>query len=239
MYLPKHFSQDDPKQLHALIAAAPLGTWIESGGDETLVNHIPFMRVDGVGPHGTLVGHVARQNPVWRALSGRRCIVVFHGPQAYVSPNWYPSKRTHHKVVPTWNYVAVHAQGVASAIEERVRLLDIVTRLTAIHESASVEPWRVGDAPADYIDSMLGAIVGIEIPIDSLVGKWKMSQNRALDDRAGVAAGLRANGTADAIAGAIAGLIDPQAPSGPVLAEPTSASAATPAPASKRQVDAS
>lgn len=216
MYLPKHFRQDDPAQLHALIDAAPLATWIQPAGEETLVNHLPFMRVererdddgegDAAGSHGMLVGHVARANPVWRELGGRTSIVVFHGPQAYVSPNWYPGKQVHHKVVPTWNYVAVHARGVAHAIEDRARLLDIVGRLTRIHEAGSPQPWKVGDAPPEFIEAMLDAIVGIEIPIDSLLGKWKMSQNRPAQDRVGVARGLR-----EKVAGnAVAALVDPQ-----------------------------
>ena len=124
------------------------------------------------------VGHVARQNPVWQALTGRPGIVVFHGPQAYVSPNWYPSKREHHKVVPTWNYAIVHVHGIARAIQDRSRLREIVQALTGIHEAAQPVPWQVGDAPADFIATMLDAIVGIEIPIDSIEGKWKMSQNK-------------------------------------------------------------
>ncbi len=224
MYLPSHFVQDDPEPLYGLIAASPLGTWIERDGDATLVNHVPFMRMPG-GPtgNGVLVGHVARANPVWRALSGRAGIVVFQGPQAYVSPSWYPSKAVHHKVVPTWNYAVVHAHGVARAVEDRARLREIVERLTQTHETGREAPWKVGDAPADFIESMLSAIVGIEIPIDALVGKWKVSQNRTAADRAGVAAGLRAStrdggahedpasaaAPADASARAVASLVDP------------------------------
>ncbi|MGE0313250.1 MAG: FMN-binding negative transcriptional regulator [Lautropia sp.] len=217
MYLPAHFVQPDPARLRELIAQAPLGTWIERDGDETLVNHVPFLWAPGgPGGHGVLVGHVARANPVWRALSGRPGIVVFQGPQAYVSPSWYPSKAQHHKVVPTWNYAVVHARGVARAIEDPVRVRDIVERLTQAHEAGRDAPWKLGDAPPDFVDAMVAAVVGIEIPIDALVGKWKASQNRSAGDRAGVEQGLRASARRDAEGGApaiaMASLVAPFAP---------------------------
>jgi transcriptional regulator len=161
-------------------------------GDHLVVNHIPFMLDVGRGAHGTLVGHVARANPVWQQLG--TSVAVFQGPQAYVSPNWYPSKRSHGKVVPTWNYAVVHAHGQPRAIQSRDKVLAIVTRLTQTHEAGSAVPWAVSDAPADYIDQMLKAIVGIEIPIERLVGKWKATQNRSLPDRLGTIAGLEQRG---------------------------------------------
>ena len=197
MYLPAHFEQTDPQAMRRLVAAEPLATWIVPGADGPLVNHVPFMLDAGRGPHGTLIGHVARQNPVWQALADTRPVIaVFQGPQAYVSPGWYPGKAVHGKVVPTWNYAIVHAHGTARAVLDRTRLLEIVATLTDLHERPRARPWAVSDAPADYIDTMLGAIVGIEITVERWVGKWKTSQNRSAADRAGVAAGLRAEGEA-------------------------------------------
>ena len=197
-YLPKHFEETNPDTLHALVRAHPLATWVVPQTDgELLVNHIPFLLDADRGPHGTLVGHVARANPVWRALSAAATVAVFQGPEAYVSPSWYPSKPVHGKVVPTWNYAGVHAHGTARVFDDRAQLLALVTRLTALHEAPQPQPWQVADAPADYIDTMLGAIIGIEIPVQRWVGKWKVSQNRTMEDRLGVVAGLRARGTTE------------------------------------------
>jgi transcriptional regulator len=198
-YLPQHFVETDPAALHALVRAHPLATWVvPHASGELLVNHIPLLLDADRGPHGTLVGHVARANPVWQALSTAATVAVFQGPEAYISPSWYPGKPVHGKVVPTWNYAVVHAHGTARAFDDRAQLLALVTRLTARHEATQPQPWQVGDAPADYIDSMLAAIVGIEIPVQRWVGKWKVSQNRSLEDRQGVATGLQAMGTAQA-----------------------------------------
>ena len=199
-YLPAHFEETDTATLHALVGAYPLATWVVSHQGELLVNHIPFLLDAQRGEHGTLVGHVARANPVWHALAeGASSVAVFTGPQAYVSPNWYPGKLVHGKAVPTWNYATVHAHGVPQAFEDPARLLALVTRLTQVHEASQAQPWQVDDAPADYIDSMLKAIVGIEIPVRRWVGKWKVSQNRPVADRQGVVAGLSAQGTAAAL----------------------------------------
>jgi transcriptional regulator len=195
MYIPKHFEESDRAVLHALIAAQPLGAWVTQAGGELLVNHIPFLVDPDRGAHGTLVGHVARANPVWRTFSKEiASVVVFQGPQAYITPSWYPSKQAHGKVVPTWNYAVVHAYGPPRAVEDRAWLLELVTRLTSAQESARPAPWLVSDAPREYVEQMLEAIVGIEIPITALSGKWKVSQNRPAADRAGTAAGLRARG---------------------------------------------
>lgn len=190
MYLPKHFEETDLGTLHTLIEAHPLATWVVGGGTDIAptVNHIPFLLDRRRGTHGTLIGHVARANPVWRQPG--RSVLVFQGPHAYISPGWYASKREHGKVVPTWNYAVVHAHGQARAIEQPDELRALVGRLTDTHEARQAVPWKVGDAPPDYIDQMLKAIVGIELPIDQLVGKWKVSQNRPAADRAGVQAGL-------------------------------------------------
>ena len=189
MYLPKHFEETEPAALRALLSAHPLATWVVVHDGQLLVNHIPFLLDTGRGAQGTLIGHVARANPVWRSL-GAPSVLVFHGPQAYVSPNWYPSKREHGKAVPTWNYDVVHAHGTPRAVDDAAQVRAIVTRLTVTHEAGFAQPWQVADAPADYLDSMLGAIVGIEFPVQRWVGKCKASQNRSAADRQGVAEAL-------------------------------------------------
>ena len=201
MYLPAQFEERRPDVLHALLRAHPLATWVSQRDGELVVEHVPFLFDPARGEHGTLIGHVARANPVWRQLSAS--VLVFQGPQAYVSPAWYPSKQAHGKVVPTWNYAVVHAHGQPRAIDDPAALRQIVSRLTDTHEAGRAQPWQVVDAPADYIDTLLAAIVGIEIPIERLVGKWKVSQNRSAADRAGVAAGLRADATPQAAAMAV------------------------------------
>lgn len=205
MYLPAHFEETDLAILQTLVDAHPLATWVSNAaavdatsadaGRELIVNHIPFMLDRSRGPQGTLIGHVARANPLWRHLS--RSVLVFQGPQAYISPGWYASKQEHGKVVPTWNYAVVHAHGLPRAIEARDELLRIVSHLTDTHEREQRAPWKVADAPADYIAQMLNAIVGIEIPIDRLVGKWKVSQNRSAADRASTQQGLQASSRGD------------------------------------------
>jgi len=199
MYVPAHFAETDPAVLHALIRAQPLGAWVAQADGELLVNHIPFYLDAGRGEHGTLVGHVARANPVWKSLpAALPSVVIFQGPHAYISPSWYASKQVDGKVVPTWNYAVVHAHGRPQLVEDRVRLLDIVRTLTEAHEAGQAAPWQVADAPANYIDKLLAAIVGIEIPIERLTGKWKASQNRSQADKMGTVAGLAASGEAQA-----------------------------------------
>ena len=191
-YLPPHFEENDPATLHALVRAYPLATWIVQHEGQLLVNHIPMLVDPDRGENGTLVGHVARANPVWQALAaGAQSVAVFTGPQAYVSPNWYPSKHAHGKAVPTWNYATVHAHGVPRAFEDPARVLDVVTRLTQTHEAGQALPWQVSDAPTDFISNLLRVIVGVEMPVQRWVGKWKVSQNRPVADQQGVAAGLR------------------------------------------------
>jgi transcriptional regulator len=187
-YLPAHFEERDLPTLHTLIETHPLATWATLQDGEITVHHIPFMLDRTRGAFGTLVGHVARANPVWR--TPQRSVFVFQGPQAYISPGWYASKQEHGKVVPTWNYAVVHARGTPVAVQEAGPLLAIVSRLTNTHEAAQRKPWQVGDAPPDYIAKMLEHIVGIEVPVEMLVGKWKVSQNRGRADRDGVAAAL-------------------------------------------------
>ncbi|MGD9833351.1 MAG: FMN-binding negative transcriptional regulator [Piscinibacter sp.] len=187
MYLPTHFEESRTEVMHTLLRAHPLGLLVTLSGGELQANSIPFMLDAQRGPHGTLVAHVARANPLWREAALTPVLAVFQGPQAYISPSGYAAKAEHGKVVPTWNYVMVQARGRLRAIEDARELHALVSRLTNTHEAGRAAPWAVSDAPDDYIEKMLGAIVGIEIPIESLTGKWKVSQNRSAADRDGVA----------------------------------------------------
>lgn len=191
MYLPKHFEETRVDVLHGLIRAYPFGALVTQTPGALDANHIPFEVDPDPCPFGTLRGHVARANPVWRqALPRLEALVIFQGPDTYISPSWYPTKRTTGKVVPTWNYALVHAHGVPRFIDDRAWLRAFVEKLTDRHEARRQEPWKVTDAPADYIDRQVGAIIGLEIPITRLIGKWKVSQNRSPEDRAGVVEGL-------------------------------------------------
>jgi len=172
-----------------------------SGSDGFEASHVPMLIDPEPTPYGTLRGHVARANSQWRNAEkkpavGVQALVMFLGPNAYITPSWYATKKQTGKVVPTWNYTAVHAHGAVTFFEDRDRLLDIVTRLTKRHEGQRAAPWAVTDAPADYIATMLKAIVGFEMPIARLEGKWKLGQNRSAEDIAGVREGLQANGEA-------------------------------------------
>lgn len=191
MYIPDSFEEHDVAVLHALVRSHPLGTWVTKVDERLVVNHIPFILDSTRGPFGTLLGHVARANAVWQAAPSQvESVVVFQGPQAYITPSWYLAKQEHGRVVPTWNYAVVHAHGRPLVIDEPAWLRRHVVELTGVHEVGRETPWRVSDAPSNYIDTMLRAIVGIEIPIASLIGKWKASQNRSVPDRLGVIAGL-------------------------------------------------
>jgi len=197
MYIPPHFEESDIGVLHALIRSQPLGAWVTQGGGELIVNHLPFLLDADRGEHGTLTGHVARANPVWQSFSkDADSVVVFQGAQAYISPSWYPSKHAHGKAVPTWNYAVVHAHGRPRVVDDPQWLLAHVTQLSDAHESTQAVPWSVGDAPPEYIATMLRSIVGIEIPLTRLAGKWKVSQNRSAPDQLGTVAGLRSRATA-------------------------------------------
>lgn len=192
MYLPKHFEQPDTDAVARLLVAHPLATLAWNSADGLTAEHLPLMwdRGDGDGAHGTLRGHVARANPVWREAAGTEVLAAFQGPQAYVTPSWYPSKADTAKVVPTWNYAVVHVRGTLHVTEDAGWLRALVGRLTDVHEAPRAHRWQIDDAPADYIEQMLRAIVGIEIEVAQLQGKWKVSQNRSSSDREGVAAGL-------------------------------------------------
>ena len=205
MYLPAHFEETRAAVLHALLQAHPLGLLVTTDAQGApVVNPIPFMLMPGRGPLGTLVGHVARANPVWQQRAGApEALVIFQGPDGYISPNGYASKAEHGKVVPTWNYAVVQARGPLVVLDDEPAAHALVTQLTRRHEATQQRPWAVGDAPDDYIATMLRAIVCIEIPLTALVGKYKLSQNRSAADRAGLVAALQA---------------DP-APAGPTLAQ--------------------
>ena len=194
MYLPPQFDGSDPALAHALMREHPLASLISNDDDGLpYVTHLPLHLADEGGAAGRalLLGHCARANPHWRDLQGgAEALAVFSGPDAYISPGWYPAKAEHGKVVPTWNYIAVHARGPVELIEEPERLLQIVSRLSDQHESGRERPWAVSDAPREYIDSMLRAIVGFALPIRRLEGKWKLGQNRSAADQAGVRDGL-------------------------------------------------
>jgi transcriptional regulator len=198
MYLPKHFEESRVEVMHGLIRQCPLAALVTLGSAGLSANHIP-MEVDPVpAPFGTLRGHVARANPLWRDFTADvEALVIFQGPSGYVTPAWYATKRENGKVVPTYNYAVVHASGPLRIIEDAEWLRGLVVRLTGRFEAGRAEPWQVTDAPAGYIEAQLRAIVGIEIPVRRLLGKWKMSQNRPAADRAGVVQGLRATEGSD------------------------------------------
>jgi transcriptional regulator len=195
VYQPPHHCEDRLEVQHALINAHPFGVLVTLGEGGLVANHIPFI-LDGVaGPLGTLRGHVARANGQWRDF--RRdveALVIFQGPQSYITPSWYATKQETGKVVPTWNYAVVHAYGALRAIEDANWLRDQIEALTVMQEGGRTAPWAVSDAPGPFIDAMMKAIVGIEIGITRIEGKWKVSQNRPAADREGVAGGLRADG---------------------------------------------
>lgn len=201
MYLPNHFNESRVDVMHALIREHPLATLVTLASDGLNANHIP-MEIDAdAAPMGTLRGHVARANPMWSDFNADvDALVIFQGPSTYVTPTWYPTKRETGKVVPTYNYAVVHAYGPLRVVEDAAWLRDLVERLTGRFESRRSDPWKVSDAPASFIEAQLRAIVGLEIPIRRLLGKWKMSQNRSATDRAGVVQGLRGTGEPDAAA---------------------------------------
>lgn len=191
MYCPAAFRQDHLPTLHAQIQACGLAIVTSSGAQGLQASHLPLLLEPGEGEFGTLYGHFARANGHWRDLAaGAEVLVVFSGADAYVHPGWYPAKAEHGKVVPTWNYIAVHVWGQAEVFDESERLLQLVSRLSERHEQGRPQPWAVSDAPRDYIDSMLRAMVGFALPIRRLEGKWKLSQNRSSNDQAGVRTGL-------------------------------------------------
>lgn len=208
----------DRDTLFAVMASHPLGAWVCHGRAGLVANHVPFLLDRNRGPCGTLIGHVSRANSVWRELaSASPSVVMFQGPQAYITPGWYPGMAAHGEAVPTWNYVVAHAHGVARAVEDRNWVFDMLRRLTERHEAPRSVPWAVSDAPAAFMERMMRAIVGFEIPIDRLEGKLKASQDEAMPYRLGTVRGLReqACDTARAMAAFVQDAIDSDAVDSP------------------------
>jgi transcriptional regulator len=194
MYTPSYFKDADLGSLHKHIETARLAIVITSGESGMQASHLPLLLAPDEGEYGTLYGHFAKANPQWKDLqNGAEVMVIFPGADAYISPSFYPAKAEHGKVVPTWNYLAIHAYGQGEVFTVPQRLLEVVSGLTHKHESGRESPWAVSDAPADYIEKMLGAIVGFALPIGRLEGKRKLNQNRSAEDIAGVRAGLAAS----------------------------------------------
>ena len=191
MYNPSSFAEHDVAVMYDFIEAHPLGALVTASPSGLFATHLPLVLDRGLGPHGTLQGHIARANPHHElAGDGAEAVVLFTGPDSYVTPSMYATKAQHGKVVPTWNYVAVHAHGTLRFVREPDALRRHLTKLTAHHEANRPHPWAITDAPTDYIEKQLGAIVGVEIEITRLEGKWKMSQNRSAEDIEGVVQGL-------------------------------------------------
>ena len=191
MYLPKHFEERDPEHLRRFIERHPLGSLVTTTDSGLDANHIPFLCADIGSGAGTLHGHIARANPLWRdGVRDATALVIFRGPDSFISPSWYPSKRENTRVVPTWNYAVVHVHGVLRCVDDPAWVRSHVEALTREHEAKREAPWAVTDAPADFIEKMVTAVVGIEISITRLVGKWKLGQNRSISDRVGVVEAL-------------------------------------------------
>ncbi|MDC8772950.1 FMN-binding negative transcriptional regulator [Roseateles albus] len=201
MYIPPYHAETDVSTVLSLIETQPLGAWVTVGADGLIANHIPFILDRGRGELGTLRAHVSRANPVWQQLSREvDSLVMFQGPHAYITPSWYPTRLTEGKVVPTWNYVVAHAHGQAHAIEDPHWIAQLLFDLTEHSEAQQAMPWKLADAPQDFIQCLARAVVGIEIPISKLQGKWKLSQDEAMADRLGTVEGLAALGDANSVA---------------------------------------
>lgn len=199
MHVPKAFQQDDPVALHELMVKYPLASLIAYSATGIEVNHIPFFLNKSKGKL-SLQGHIAKANPLWKLIKDKsQVLLVFHGPNCYISPNYYPTKKEQGKVVPTWNYVAVHVKGLLSYRFDTQFKLDMLNNLTIQHEQNQEKPWSITDAPMQYIQRMLAAIVGLEIEILSITGKWKVSQNQPEINKQGVVSGLSNEKTTNAL----------------------------------------
>ena len=195
MYLPPQFAEPRVEELHRIVREHPLGMLVRHTDAGLEADHLPFLLEPGQGAAGTLIAHVARANPLWREIGeGGDVLVVFRGVQGYISPNWYPGKHETHRRVPTWNYEVVHAHGTIHVREDETFVRGIVARLTREHEAGQPVPWKMGDAPADYLSQMLGQIVGIEVRLTRLDGKRKLSQHHERRDREGAIQGLESQG---------------------------------------------
>lgn len=207
MYIPKHFDEPRVDVLHELIRARPLATLVTFSSGGINANHIPLHLSEEPAPFGTLRGHVARSNSIWKDYAEDvEVLAVFHGPDAYITPSWYPTKFENGKAVPTWNYAVAHAYGALRVIDDVSWLRAHLEALTAHNEAAFPEQWQLSDAPHDFTEKLIGAVVGIEIVITRLSGKWKISQNQPAQNRAGVIQGLRASGRAESME--MAALVD-------------------------------
>ncbi len=189
MYIPKHFEEQDTEALFELVQRYPLATLVTNSAVGFCANHVPLRLEQNESCHIVFQGHVARNNPIWRDAAGE-ALAVFQGAESYITPSLYPSKKEHGKVVPTWNYIAVHASGQIRFIDDQDWKMKFLNSLTNEHESKQEHPWRVADAPADYTENMLEHLVGFELSVEKLVGSWKLSQNRSVADRNGVIEGL-------------------------------------------------
>jgi transcriptional regulator len=197
MYQPDHFRVDDLAPMHALLRGRPLAALVSGGAEGLYASHMPTVLKDD-GPYGVVEFHLARANPHWKTLAEcTEALMIFQGPDGYITPNWYPSKAEHEKVVPTWNYAVVHAYGRPEMTQDADWLQRHVAELTAQQEKTEAKPWALTDAPETYVKAMLCGIVGFRFAITRLEGKWKMSQNREMQDRDGVAKGLAARGVGD------------------------------------------
>jgi transcriptional regulator len=207
MYLPKHFEVSRVETLHDLMRACPLATVVTLSAGGLNANHLPFHLSPEPAPYGTLRGHIARSNPMLSdPVPNVEALAVFQGPESYITPSWYPTKKEHGKVVPTWNYAVVHAYGTLRLVDDAAWVRSLVETLTRQQEAAFSKPWSVSDAPQEFVDQRLKAIVGIELVITKLIGKWKVSQNQPQENQIGVVHGLRSLG--DSQASEMAGLVE-------------------------------
>ena len=200
MYIPKQFEQPRVEAMHELMRVRPLATLVTLSSGGLDANHIPLHLADAPAPFGTLRGHVARANPLWRDFAKDiEVLAIFHGPDAYITPSWYATKQENGKVAPTWNYTVVHAHGALRVVDDAVWMRAHLEALTDCHEANFPKPWAVSDAPQEFTEKLIESVVGIEIVITKLSGKWKVSQNQPEKNRAGVIEGLRGCGHSDAV----------------------------------------
>ncbi len=205
MYIPSHFQEKREDVLLRLIAENPLSVIVWQSSDGTAADHIPMFFKESESGNGCLIGHVAKNNPLWQYASDQEVLVIFQGANAYISPNWYATKQETGKVVPTWNYVAVHVYGKIRAIDDAKWILQQLTTLTSLHEQSQTKPWKITDAPSDYIERMISAVVGIKIEITKIIGKSKMSQNQVIHNQQSV--GFALNGLDSEMAKSVADLV--------------------------------
>lgn len=210
MFIPTKFEQQDPEALNDLIRKHPLATLVMNSSSGLNANHIPLQLTQNSSGKVVLQGHIAKANPLWKDSSSTEALAIFQGADSYISPNWYPSKQENGKVVPTWNYMAVHASGQIRFIHDPDWIRAFLERLTTEHESNQETPWAMSDAPEEFTQKMLSAIVGFEITVQNIIGKWKMSQNQTEENRTGVVNGLSAS--PDTRAKALASIMEEQAP---------------------------